>query len=57
MTLAISTLKHILPLHIKRKTIISSIPMCYSKCHNVAIFSPKEVTYVDEWNHIGHDRA
>lgn len=27
--------------------------MCYSECHNVGIFPLKEVTYSDEWNHIG----
>jgi hypothetical protein len=29
------------------KTIISSIPMCYTDCHNVNIH-PKKITYVNE---------
>ena len=36
---------------LKNKTVIS---MCHSKCHNVDKYSCKEVTYVDEWNHIGN---
>ena len=39
MTLAISTLKKILFLHTKTQDNLLNIPMCYSKCHNVHIFS------------------
>ena len=54
MTLAIITLKNILPLHPKCKTIIYSIPMCHSKCHNVDTFSLEEVAYVDKWESCCH---
>ena len=30
------------------KIIISSIPMCYAKCHNVNKLSPLRITYVDK---------
>jgi hypothetical protein len=43
MTLAISTLKSIFPLHTKTQDYHLSIQTCYSKCHNVDI-SLKEVT-------------
>ena len=44
--IAFSMLKDISPCILKRKTIIWSIPMCYSKCYNVDIFSLEEVAYV-----------
>jgi hypothetical protein len=44
MTLAITTLNDIS----KRKTIISSIPMCYTKCRNAHTFLLQEVAYFDE---------
>ena len=50
MTLVISKLKNIFLCILECK---KSIPMCFSKCYNVDIFSLKEVSYVDEWNHIG----
>ena len=31
--------------------------MCYSNCHNVKNLPIKEVTCVDEWNHIGNERV
>ena len=37
MTLAINILNNIFPLYTKCKTIISSIPMCYNKSHNIII--------------------
>ena len=46
MTLGISMLNNVFLLHTKCKTIISSIPMYYTKCHNV--FSPNKVTYDDK---------
>ena len=39
MTLGISMLNNI-------STIISSIPMCYARCHNVSKFSLNRVTYM-----------
>ena len=47
MTLAISVLKNIFPLHTKSHDYHSD-PLCCSKCHNVDIFSLKEVAYVDK---------
>ena len=48
MTLATGMLNDISPCILNRKTNISSIPMCYSKCHNVNNFPRSKVTYVDE---------
>ena len=49
ITLGIGMLNNIFPVHTKTHTIVSSIPMCYDECHNVNIYSPKEVTtFVDE---------
>ena len=41
MILAISMLNNNFPLHTKHKTIISSILMCYAKCHNVNVYHLK----------------
>jgi hypothetical protein len=49
MTLAISTLRSIFPLHTKTQDY--HLKYC-PKCHSVDIFSLKEVTYVDEYDHI-----
>ena len=53
MTLAIRTLIKIFPLHTKTQGCHLKYSLCYSKYQNVGIFSCEEVTYVDEWNHIG----
>ena len=57
MALAICTMKNIFPLHTKTQAYHLTYPMCYSQCHNGDICSIKEVTYVDEWNHIRNWRA
>ena len=38
------------PCILKRKTIISSILMCYATFHNINNFPLEKVTYVDEYN-------
>ena len=54
MTLAISTLKNISPLHTKMQDYHLKYPNVLSKCHNKDIFSLKEFTHVDEEKHIGN---
>ena len=54
MTLAISTLKTIFPLHTETHVYHLKYPMCYPKCHNVDTLHLKEVNSVDQWNHIGN---
>jgi hypothetical protein len=49
MTLAISTLRSIFPLHTKTHDYHLKY---YPKCHSVDIFSFKGVTYVEEYDHI-----
>jgi hypothetical protein len=46
--LVIIKLNNIFPLHTNCKTLISSIPMCYTKCHDVNNVSLRKVTDVDE---------
>ena len=48
MTLAISMLNNNLPCILKCKIIISSIPIYYTKCHNVNKTSLKKFSYIDE---------
>ena len=57
MALAVCTMKNIFPLHTITQAYHLTYPMCYSQCHNGDICSIKEVTYVDEWNHIRNWRA
>jgi hypothetical protein len=64
MTLAISALKNLFPLHTKTQDYQLSIPMYSSECRNVdflffvllyfLFFHFEEVTHVDKWNHIGN---
>ena len=42
------------PCILKRKIIISSVPMCWFECYYVNDFSPYKVTYVDEQYHNGN---
>ena len=39
--LPFGVLKYIFPLQLKHKTIMPSIPVCYTNCHNVNIFHSK----------------
>ena len=48
MTLVLSLLNTTSPCILTCKTIISSIPMCYSKCHSVNNFSLQKISCVDE---------
>ena len=52
MTFGISKLNNVFLLHIKCKTIISSTPMCYTKCYNAMNYSLQKVTYPDKECHI-----
>jgi hypothetical protein len=52
MTLAIRLLKMYLTLHIKTKDLLFEVSRCATL--NVDMSSLKEVTCVDEWNHIGN---
>ena len=42
-------------LNIKPSSQVS--PRATHQCHNVDICSLKEITFVDEWNHLGNKRA
>ena len=57
MTLAISMLNNLFPLHIKPQNIISSIPMCYAKCQNVKLHYEKLLMSTKNTNLVinGHD--
>ena len=53
MTFAINKLNDIFPCTLKTITIISCIPTCYAKCHNVYNCPLKNnFAYVDEEYHI-----
>ena len=46
MTLAINMLNNVVPLCYKTQTIMSSIPMCYDRCHDEDIFSPQSANNI-----------
>jgi hypothetical protein len=48
MTLAIGMLNDIFPCILNQETNISSIPMCYAKCHVVNNFPLRIGTYANE---------
>ena len=50
MTLAISLFKYILPFHTRTQDLSSNIFQCAGGILQCAL----EVSYVDQWNHIGN---
>ena len=54
MTLAITMLKNMFLLHTQTQDYHLMLQCATLKCHDVDIFSLKDVTYVGEWNNIGN---
>ena len=54
MTLGISMLNNIFPLHTKTKNYHPIIPTCYTKCHDMNNLSFQKVIYVDEYYHVAN---